>query len=169
VYNHADYRLLSRRALECLKQYREINLYLRGIVPLLGFRSEIVYYDRISRFAGQSKYPFRRMVGLALDAITSFSTVPLRLITFTGFLVFIGSMLVTAWALWVRLFTNLAVPGWTSIVLPMYFLGGIQIFCIGILGEYLGKIYSEVKARPRFFIEKAVPSATDERRFVALG
>jgi len=154
IYNHADYRLMSRRAIECLKQYAEVNLYLRGIVPLLGFKSEIVHYDRANRFAGESKYPLRKMIALAFEAVTSFSVVPLRMITFTGFIVFLGSMLVTLWVLWVRLFTDLAVPGWTSVVLPMYFLGGIQIFCIGMLGEYLGKTYAEVKSRPRFFIEK---------------
>ncbi len=156
IYNHADYRLMSRRAIECLKQYAEINLYLRGIVPLIGFKSEIVYYDRVSRFAGVSKYPLTKMLGLALDAITSFSVAPLRLITMGGFVIFLISMLITLWVLWVRFFTDNAVPGWTSVVLPMYFLGGIQIFCIGILGEYLGKTYAEVKSRPRFFIEKTI-------------
>jgi glycosyltransferase involved in cell wall biosynthesis len=156
IYNHADYRLMSRRAVEALKEYREVNLYLRGIVPLIGYRQAIVRYDRGSRFAGESKYPLRRMLGLALDAITSFSIVPLRIITFTGFVVSIASLFVTVWALWVRFFTQDAVPGWTSIVLPMYFLGGIQIFCIGMLGEYLGKVYSEVKSRPRYVIEKVI-------------
>lgn len=156
IYNHADYRLTSRQVVECLKQYSEVNLYLRGIVPLIGFKSDIVYYDRTDRFAGESKYPLRKMIALALDAVTSFSVVPLRLITIAGFLIFIASMMVTLWALWVRFFTQDAIPGWTSTVLPMYFLGGIQIFCIGLLGEYLGKIYAEVKARPRFFIEKMI-------------
>ena len=154
VYNHADYRLMSRRAVECLKTFKEVNLYLRGIIPLLGFRSSIVYYDRTSRFAGTSKYPLRRVMALALDAITSFSVVPLRLITLAGFLIFVCSMAVTVWALWVKFVTKSALPGWTSIVLPMYFLGGVQIFCIGMIGEYLGKIYAEVKARPRFLIER---------------
>jgi len=157
VHNHADYRLLSRRAVENLKQYREVNLYLRGIIPLLGFRSEIVYYDRAKRFAGESKYPLRKMIALALEAITSFSVVPLRFITFLGFAVFAGAMAVSAWVLWVRFFSDNAVPGWASVVLPMYFLGGIQIFCIGVIGEYLGKIYAEVKARPRFLIERLTP------------
>jgi glycosyltransferase involved in cell wall biosynthesis len=156
IYNHADYRLMSRRAIECLKQYREVNLFLRGIVPLIGFRSEIVYYDRAKRHAGESKYPLKKMIVLALDAITSFSIVPLRLITLTGFAIFMGSMLVILWALWVRFFTDDALPGWTSIVLPMYFLGGIQVFSIGILGEYLGKTYVEVKSRPRYVIEKVL-------------
>lgn len=159
VHNHADFRLMSRRAIECLKQYDEVNLYLRGIVPLIGFKSEIVYYARANRFAGESKYPLTKMIALALNAITSFSVVPLRLITYTGFAVFLGSMLVTAWALWARFFSGEAIPGWTSIVLPMYFLGGIQIFSIGMLGEYIGKTYAEVKSRPRFFVEKTVPVA----------
>ena len=159
IYNHADYRLMSRRVVECLKQYSEVNLYLRGMVPLIGFKSEVVYYDRTDRFAGESKYPLRKMIAFALDAVTSFSVVPLRLITFAGFLIFIASMMVTLWALWVRLFTQDSVPGWTSTVLPMYFLGGIQIFCIGMLGEYIGKTYAEVKSRPRFFIEKMISHA----------
>lgn len=163
VFNHADYRLMSRRAIECLKQYGEVNLFLRGIVPMIGLRSEVVYYERSRRFAGESKYPLRSMIALALDAITSFSVVPLRMITFAGFLIFAGSMLVTLWALWVRFFTDAAVPGWTSVVLPMYFLGGVQIFCIGMLGEYLGKTYAEVKSRPRYFIEKIVSAASLER------
>lgn len=154
IHDHADYRLMSRRAVECLKQYREVNLYLRGIVPLLGFRSEIVYYSRAARYAGASKYPLHKMIGLALEAVTSFSILPLRVITLIGFAVFAGSMAVTLWAVWVRFFTDAAVPGWASVVLPMYFLGGIQIFCIGMLGEYLGKTYAEVKRRPRFLIEK---------------
>ena len=163
IYNHADYRLMSRRVVECLKQYSEVNLYLRGIVPLIGFKSEIVYYDRTERFAGESKYPLRKMIALALDAVTSFSVVPLRIITYTGFLIFIASMMVTLWALWVRLFTEDAVPGWASTVLPMYFLGGIQIFCIGMLGEYLGKTYAEVKSRPRFFLEKTIKNSQTHR------
>jgi len=159
VYNHADYRLLSRRAIDALKQYPEVNLYLRGIIPLIGFKSAVVHYDRMSRFAGESKYPLRRMIGLALDAITSFSVVPLRLITFAGFVIFVCSMAVTVWVIWVRIFTDEAVPGWASTVLPMYFLGGVQIFCIGVVGEYLGKSYTEMKSRPRFFIERTVSDA----------
>lgn len=158
VYNHADFRLLSRRAIDCLKQYDEVNLYLRGIVPLIGFRTEIVHYDRHERFAGESKYPLKRMIALALDAITSFSALPLRMIMLAGVGVFVGSLLVSAWALWIALFTDRAVPGWTSIVLPTYLLGGLQIFCVGVLGEYLGKVYLEVKARPRFFIDRVTSS-----------
>jgi len=158
IYNHADYRLMSRRAIEELKQFKEVNLFLRGLVPLIGFKSSIAYYDRTERFAGKSKYPFRKMIGLALDAITSFSIVPLRMITLAGFLVFFATIAISFWVLYIRFFTADAVPGWASTVLPIYFVSGIQILCIGIIGEYLGKIYREVKERPRYIIEKLVNS-----------
>lgn len=154
VFNHADYRLLSRRAIEALKQFREVNLFLRGIVPLIGYESAVVYYDRDARFAGESKYPLKKMIGLALDAVTSFSIVPLRLITLIGFIVFLFATIMSAYIFWIRIFTSVAVPGWASTLLPIYFLGGIQILCLGIMGEYLGKIYGESKARPRFLIEE---------------
>lgn len=156
IFNHADYRLMSRRAIEELKSFREVNLYLRGIVPLIGFSSSIVYYDRVERFAGESKYPLGKMLALALDGITSFSVTPLRLITLTGFIIFAATLLISIWILWIRFFTDYAVPGWASIVLPIYFLGGIMILCIGVIGEYLGKIYAEVKARPRYIIDKII-------------
>jgi len=154
IHNHADYRLLSKRAVAGLMDYREVNLYLRGIIPLLGFRSALVEYDRIARFAGQSKYPLRKMLALALDAITSFSAFPLRLISFLGLTVFVGSMGVTVWALWIALATDRAIPGWASVVLPMYFLGGIQLLALGAIGEYVGKLYIEAKSRPRFIVEQ---------------
>jgi polyisoprenyl-phosphate glycosyltransferase len=156
VYNHADFRLMSRRAVEALKSFREVNLFLRGMVPLIGFHSAIVYYTRTERFAGESKYPLRKMITLALDAVTSFSIAPLRFITALGFLVFFLSAAMGLWTLWVRLFTDRAVPGWTSTLLPIYLLGGIQILCTGVLGEYLGRVYQETKARPRYIIEKHV-------------
>ena len=156
VFNHADYRLLSRRALDFLKQYTEVNLFLRGIVPLTGFSSTIVYYDRQPRFAGESKYPLRKMVSLALDGITSFTIFPLRIISALGLLVSIGSILMTLWVLWTKLFTDAALPGWASTVLPTYFLGGIQLLSIGVLGEYVGKIYLETKRRPRYFVEEVL-------------
>jgi polyisoprenyl-phosphate glycosyltransferase len=156
VSNHADFRLMSRRAIEALKLFREVNLFLRGIVPLVGFRSAIVTYERRERFAGTTKYPFRKMLSLALEAITSFSVVPLRLITFIGFFVFSFSAMMVLWTLWVRLFTNEAVPGWTSTTLPIYLLGGLQILCLGVIGEYLGKLYQETKNRPRYIIEKCI-------------
>lgn len=154
VFNHADYRLLSRRALEALKQYGESNLFLRGIIPQLGFPSAIVYYDRAERFAGESKYPLKKMLGFAWQGVTSFSAAPLRAITGLGVAVSIISFVVALWALWVRLFSGSAVPGWASTVVPMFFLAGIQLLCIGIIGEYLAKIYLEVKRRPTYFIEK---------------
>jgi glycosyltransferase involved in cell wall biosynthesis len=173
VFNHADYRLLSRRAIEALKDYREVNLFVRGIVPLIGYRSAVVQYDRDARFAGQSKYPLRKMIGLALDAVTSFSVVPLRFISLLGFVVFLFACVMSGYVFWIRLFTNIAVPGWASTTLPVYFLGGVQILCLGVIGEYLGKLYGEVKARPRFLIEEiarprssgaaqdSIPTSTD--------
>jgi glycosyltransferase involved in cell wall biosynthesis len=156
IHNHADYRLLSRRAVDALKGYREVNLYLRGIIPLIGYRSAVVEYDRVARFAGQTKYPLRKMLALALDAVTSFSVFPLRLISLLGFVVFAAAMGVTGWALWAALYTERVIPGWASVVLPMYFLGGVQLLALGVIGEYLGKLYVEVKARPRFAIEEIV-------------
>jgi glycosyltransferase involved in cell wall biosynthesis len=160
VHNHADFRLMGRCAVEALRDYREVNLYLRGIIPLLGFRSTTVEYTRKERFAGESKYPLRKMIKLALQAITSFSTVPLQIITLTGFLVFAGAMAVSAWVLWGSLFSDDAVPGWASTVLPIMVLGGIQILSIGVIGAYLGKIYSEVKSRPRYVIDKVTQPKT---------
>jgi polyisoprenyl-phosphate glycosyltransferase len=154
VHNHADYRLLSRRALDSLRQYSEINLFLRGIIPLLGYRSAKVYYRRAERFAGKSKYPLRKMLAFAADGITSFTAVPLRLIAFTGIGVSFLSAALGVWVLWVKVFNVMAVPGWASTVLPMYFIGGIQLLSIGVLGEYVAKLYFEAKRRPRYFIEE---------------
>lgn len=156
VPHHADFRLLSRRAVDALKQYPEVNLYIRGIVPQLGYTTALVYYERKARFAGVSKYSVGKMLRLAFDGITSFSTVPLRIITFAGAAISSLSFIVTAWAVAIRLFTTYAVPGWTSTVVPMYFLGGIQLFSLGVIGEYIGKIYNEVKRRPRFLIDKTI-------------
>jgi glycosyltransferase involved in cell wall biosynthesis len=156
VRNHADFRLMSRRVIEALREYREVNLYLRGIVPLIGFRSTTVEYDREERFAGASKYTIKKMVKLALDGITSFSTVPLQIITMFGFIVFAGSMIISMWVLWVTFYTDRAVPGWASTVLPVYFLGGIQLLCLGVVGAYVGKIYGEAKSRPRYFIDRTI-------------
>jgi len=154
VFNHADYRLMSRRAIEALKQYGEVNLFLRGIVPLIGFRSTVVYYDRAERFAGESKYPLKKMLMLAFDGITSFTAFPLRMISFMGFLVSMISLAMILWVLWIKFFTTAALPGWASSVIPIYFLGGIQLLSIGVLGEYVAKIYFETKRRPRYFIEE---------------
>ena len=154
VSEHADFRLMSRRAVDALAQYREVNLYVRGLVPLLGFRTATVLYDRKERYAGQSKYPLRRMIALGFNAITSFTIMPLRLISALGMVV---SLATVAFGFWILLgaFTNHhLVPGWASTVLPIYFLGGIQLVGIGIIGEYVGKLYLEAKHRPRYFIEE---------------
>ncbi len=154
IYNHADFRLMSRRAVEALKQYTEINLFLRGIVPLIGYRTATVYYARAARFAGESKYPLRKMLALALDGVTSFTAFPLRLIALLGVIVSVFSIGMIVWALWIKLFTSNALPGWASSVIPIYLLGGIQLFSIGVVGEYIAKIYAETKSRPRYFIDE---------------
>lgn len=156
IIDHADFRLLSRRAIEELRRFGEVNLYLRGLVPLIGLPSAIVPYDRESRSAGRSKYPLRKMLAFAFDGLSSFSAIPLRAITLIGLLTFLGCVGISVWALFVRLFTDQAIPGWASTVLPIYALGAIQILCLGVVGEYMAKIYQEVKARPRFIIEKGV-------------
>lgn len=155
VYNHADYRLCSKRTLNALSEFGEVNLFLRGIIPSIGFNNDIVYYDRLERFAGESKYPFKKMAAFAWNGITSFSNYPLKLVAIIGFVIFFMCLIMTGYALF-ALFTENVVPGWLSTVLPMYFLGGVQLFCFGILGEYIGKIYLEVKKRPRYFIDKKV-------------
>lgn len=153
VFNHADFRLMSRRAIEALRRYEETNLFLRGIIPTIGFPSSTVEYDRAERFAGDSKYPLRKMVALAIDGVTSFSAAPLRFIAGMGLAIFVISMLTSVWALWIKLFTDRGVPGWASSVLPMYLLGGVQLLSLGVLGEYVAKIYMESKRRPRYIID----------------
>jgi hypothetical protein len=155
VYNHADFRLCSKRSLNALSQYGEINLFIRGIIPTIGFNQDIVYYNRLERMAGKSKYSVFKMISFAWNGITSFSTYPLRMVTVLGFIIFFLCLLMTGYAL-IGYYNNNYVPGWLSTVLPMYFLGGIQLFCFGIIGEYIGKIYSEVKQRPRYFIDKKI-------------
>ena len=155
VHNHADYRLCSNRVLKALAEFGEVNLFLRGIIPSIGFSKDVVYYDRLERFAGESKYPFRKMAAFAWNGVTSFSNYPLKLVTIIGFVIFFFCLMMTGYAL-IALYTGNVVPGWLSTVLPMYFLGGVQLFCFGIIGEYIGKIYSEVKQRPRYFIDKRV-------------
>lgn len=153
VFNHADYRLLSKRALEGLAEFREVNLFLRGLVPLVGYRCSSVYYERAERIAGKSHYPLKKMLAFAFDGITSLSVKPLRLITLAGMLVSAVSFV----AIIVTLITKLVgftVTGWTSMICAIYFLGGVQLLGIGIIGEYVGKIYNETKARPRFIISE---------------
>ena len=152
VYNHADYRLMSRRALDALSEYKETNLFLRGIVPLIGYRSDYVYYDRHERFAGESKYPLKKMLSFAMDGITSFSVRPLKFISNLGIVVSLLSIIGLLYAL-ISYFTGNAVSGWTATICSIWLLGGIQLLCLGVVGEYVGKLYSEVKARPRYKIE----------------
>jgi len=156
VHNHADFRLLGRRAVEALRQFGEVNMFLRGIVPLIGYRAATVKYDRAERFAGVSKYPLRKMLAFAAEGVTSFSIVPLRLITLLGFLVSGFSFAMILFVIYGTLVLQAVIPGWASSVVPIYFLGGIQLLSIGILGEYVAKIYMETKQRPRYFIEKII-------------
>jgi glycosyltransferase involved in cell wall biosynthesis len=156
VFNHADYRLLSRRALDALAQYGERNMFLRGIVPQLGFNSAVVYFDRAERFAGESKYPFRKMLAFALEGVTSFSVAPLRAITLFGVGVSMLSLAGACWALWEKVVNNQGVPGWASTMVPLFFLGGVQLLSLGVIGEYVAKIYMETKGRPRYIIEREI-------------
>lgn len=153
VFNHADYRLLSNRALEGLLEFKEVNLFLRGIVPMVGYSSSKVYYDRNERFAGESKYPLKKMLAFALQGITSLSIKPIRLIISLGFFTFFVSIIMLIYSL-VRHFTGETVSGWTSIVVSIWALGGLQLLAIGVIGEYIGKVYLETKQRPRFIIEE---------------
>lgn len=155
IYNHADFRLASYKVCENLLKFGEVNLFLRGIFPLIGFNNTLVYYDRLMRTAGTTKYPFMKMMGFALDGITSFSVKPLRIVSLIGITIFFVSLVLSFYSLYSFFYLG-TVPGWTSITLPIYLIGGIQILCIGILGEYLGKIYQEVKSRPRFIIETII-------------
>lgn len=154
VYDHADFRLLGKRVVEHLLHYAEVNMFLRAVIPLLGFRSAIVHYERAPRFAGISKYPLRKMLAFAIDGVTSFSVAPLRFITLLGFLTFVFSFVMVFWVLYGKLAHGNVIPGWASSVIPIYFLGGAQLLSIGVLGEYVAKIYLETKRRPRYIVEK---------------
>ena len=160
VYNHADYRLMSRRALEALSEYREVNLFLRGIVPLIGFKSDSILYARKERTAGETKYPLKKMINFALDGITSFSAKPIRLISVFGMLCSLLSIGGLLYALLSYSF-GYTVPGWTALTCSIWFLGGIQLLSIGMLGEYVSKVFSEVKNRPKYFIEEIVKNNND--------
>jgi polyisoprenyl-phosphate glycosyltransferase len=165
VDDHADFRLMSRKAVDALSGFQEAHLFLRGLVPLLGFRSKVVYYERKERFAGETKYGPRKMLGLALDGVTSFTSAPLKLIAWFGALMSVTALGMSIWALMARLLGN-TVPGWASIVVPLYFLGGVQILTTGVLGIYVSKLYGEVKKRPRYIIEAHVAQRTCEERAV---
>lgn len=160
VYNHADYRLMSRRALMALAEFGEVNLFLRGIVPMVGFKSDVVYYERAERFAGESKYPLKKMLSFAIEGITSLSTKPIKLITGLGFFIFFVSIVVLIYSL-VRHFTGQTIPGWTTTVLSVWAIGGLIMISLGVIGEYIGKIYLETKNRPRFIIESYVGDKED--------
>lgn len=153
VPNHADYRLMSRRALNGLAEFKEVNLFLRGIVPMIGYKTGEVYYDRAERFAGESKYPLRKMLAFAMDGITSLSVVPIRMITALGTGVFLISMLFLIWGIVQRL-RGATVPGWSSIIVSVWAIGGLILLSLGVLGEYIGRIYLETKGRPRFMIDE---------------
>ncbi len=155
VYNHADYRLMSKRALEALSEYKEVNLFLRGIVPLIGFKTATVKYERFERFAGESKYPLKKMIAFAVDGITSFSVKPIRMVFALGVLIFLCSIAVLIYSL-IRWALGHTVAGWTTTVVSIWALGGIQLLSLGLVGEYIGKIYKEVKARPKYNIEETI-------------
>lgn len=163
VYNHADFRLMSRRAVEQFSQYKETNLFLRGMMPLIGYQTDSVYYDRKERVAGESKYPLKKMLALAFNGISSFSVKPISMIMGLGIFIIICSILAAVYAL-ISYFTGSVVPGWTSLILSIWFLGGLQLLAVGMVGQYIGKIYMEVKQRPRYNIEKILESGTETDR-----
>ena len=163
VFNHADYRLMSKRALEGLEQFKEVNLFLRGIVPMIGYKTDVVEYERGERFAGESKYPLKKMLAFAMEGITSLSTKPLQYITGLGFLIFAVSILmliyfIAQWAI------GGTVAGWASVICSVWAIGGLILLSIGVIGEYTGKIYMETKARPRFIIQDVLDDKTVEKQ-----
>lgn len=159
IFDHADFRLMSRRVVEALRGYPEANVFLRGLIPQLGFPSACVEYARTERFAGESKYPLRKMLALAWQGVTSFSAAPLRFITALGIFVSLLSLGMGLWALYVRLFSADAVPGWASIVIPLFLISGVQLLSLGVIGEYLAKVFIETKRRPLYVIEQSTDSA----------
>lgn len=161
VYNHADYRLVSSRVLKEFANYKEVNLFLRGMFPLVGFKSTCVYYERHERLAGESHYPLKKMLALAFDGITSLSIKPIRIITGIGIIIALVSFVACIWSV-VSALAGATTPGWASTTSIMAFIGGVQLICIGVLGEYVGKIYLEVKARPRYIISERTNNKDDE-------
>lgn len=160
VYNHADFRLMSKRAVEQFSQYKETNLFLRGMMPLIGYQTDCVYYDRKERVAGESKYPLKKMLALAFNGISSFSVKPISMVLGLGMVIVVFCVLAAIYAL-ISYFTGHVEPGWTSLILSIWFLGGVQLLAVGLVGQYIGKIYIEVKQRPRYNIEKVL---TDEEK-----
>ena len=155
VYNHADFRLMSKRSLEHFSKFQETNMYLRGMMPLIGYQTDNVYYDRKERVAGESKYPLKKMLALAFNGISSFSVKPISMIMGLGMIIIMVSILAAIYAL-ISYFSGNVQPGWTSLILSIWFLGGLQLIAIGMVGLYIGKIYMEVKQRPRYNIEKVL-------------
>lgn len=162
VFNHADYRLMSRRALEGLAEFREVNLFLRGIVPMIGYAAATVEYERGERFAGESKYPLRKMISFAMEGITSLSTKPIRYITILGFLIFFISVLMLIYSV-VRWATGATILGWASVICSVWAIGGLILLSLGVIGEYIGKIYLETKDRPRFLIREVLDGEEDKK------
>ena len=155
VPNHADFRMMTRRSLNAFLKFHENNLFIRATFPIVGFSSCVVYYDRTERLAGETKYPFLKMLEFAINGLTSFSVVPLRICSMVGLLVSLLALLMLFWSIVVKIFGG-AIPGWTSTVAPLYLLGGVQLLFLGIVGEYIGKIYTEVKKRPRYIIQETI-------------
>ena len=161
IYNHADFRLMSQRAVRQFSKYQETNLYLRGVMPMIGYDTDVVLYDRKERVAGTSKYPLKKMLALALDGISSFSVKPISLVLGAGVVIVLLSILAAIYA-FISYFTGNVEPGWTSLILSIWFLGGMQLLAIGLVGEYIGKVYLEVKHRPRYNVEKVLTAESDE-------
>ncbi len=155
VFNHADYRLMSKRALQGLAGFTEANLFLRGLIPMIGYKSDVVYYERGERFAGESKYPVSKMLGFAVDGITSLSVMPIRYITALGFFVFLFSIIILIYS-FVRHYLGETIRGWTTLMVSIWAIGGLILLCLGIVGEYVGKIYLETKGRPRYIVESFI-------------
>lgn len=161
VFNHADYRLMSKRALEGMAEFNEVNLFLRGIVPMIGYKSDVVYYERSERFAGESKYPFGKMLAFAFEGISSLSVHPIRMITKLGLAIFFVSIIMLIYSV-VQFFRDETVAGWASIIVSIWSIGGLILFAVGLIGEYIGKIYLETKRRPRFIVEKILDSEKED-------
>ena len=163
VYTHADYRLMSQRAIESLADFKEVNLFLRGMIPLIGYKSDVVYYERHERFAGESKYPLGKMITFALEGITSLSIKPIRMVTILGILVSLSSLIPLMYSV-LQWFRGNTVQGWTTLIVSIWAIGGIQILCIGIVGEYIGKIYLETKHRPKFVIDQFIHNGQSKEK-----
>jgi len=164
VFNHADFRLLGKRALSAFAQFEEANLFIRGIVPLVGFQSTTVFYDRAERFAGESKYPLKKMLAFAFDGITSLSVAPIRMVTVIGVIFALLSLVAGIYAIIIKSIGN-SIPGWTSLIISLWFIGGVQIMCLGMIGEYIGKIYKETKRRPKYILEEELNSTSKNTEF----